>query len=363
MNILIVNLILHTHEKGVIPRHKSNHDCMIYNMARGFVANGHRVTLAASEEYRPELPDAEDFKIVYLPSKLPQIFKPSLIPWPCGLRELIKEGCFDVIISSETFQIASLQAVRTAKVPVVIWQEMAVHQRKMKKIPSKLWHNLVAPLLMRKAIVVGRSAAARDFISKYMPIVRQEYVDHGCNSSIFYPSNECDDSFIIVSQLIERKQPLKMLRAFMDFVHRPGREGYKLHVIGRGPLLEDMRLMAKEGGIEDNVMFHGFLPHSEFAAIGRRAKGMLVNTLQDLNMVSIPEAIINGTPVLMNTVPYTASFVNDKGLGIARDDWGADELEQMADGYGQFHAACVAIRDTLTEKAAAKRLADLAFRP
>lgn len=361
MNILIVNSILHTSEKGVIPRHKSNHDCMIYTLARGLTANGHKVTLAAAEEFRAENPDNEDFKVVYLPSRLPKIFKPDLLPWPIGLRTLIKTGRFDVIITSELFSISSLIAARAAKVPVVVWQEMGTHQRKMKKIPSKTWYNLIAPVFMRRAIVVGRSNVARDFARRYMPVVRETVVDHGCNSSLFFPGEESDDSFIIVSQLIERKQPVKMLDAFIQFLRRPGRDRFILHVVGRGALLDVMKARVREQGVERNVIFHGFLRQEEFAALGRRSKGMLINTLQDLNMVSVPEAIVNGTPLLMNTVPYTAGYVSENGLGIAKDNWGADELEEMADNYDRMHAACMAARDSLTEVSCAAKLVELAF--
>ena len=92
MNILLLNLILHTPEKGVIPRRQTNHDSMIYNMARGFVANGHSVTLVASEEYRPMLPESNSFNVIYLPSRLPSVFKPSLLPFPVGLYRFLKKN-------------------------------------------------------------------------------------------------------------------------------------------------------------------------------------------------------------------------------------------------------------------------------
>lgn len=356
MKILIINLILHTHEKGVIPQRRSNSDSMIFNMARGFVAAGHEVTLIASEEYRAETADDEPFGTIYLPSRLPRIFKPAVLPWPAGLRRYIRNHPADLIISSEVFSLASLIAVRTADCPVIFWQELATHQRFMKKIPSLFWYNAVASMLMRRGIAVGRSENAKSFISKYLPKVSEETVDHGCNGEVFFPGAVSEDSFVIISQLIPRKQPMKMLRAFLEFIRRPGREGYRLHVIGDGSEREAMQRLVAEAGAEENVVFHGFLSHSLFAPISRRSKGMLVNTLMDLNMVSIPESIINGTPVLMNSVPYSAGYVRAEGLGIVADEWGADELERMADGYEEMHDRCVAYRDNLTNIGCAKKL-------
>lgn len=356
MRILIINLILHTHEKGVIPRRHSNADAMIFNMARGFVSAGHEVTLIASEEYRAETPDNEPFSTIYLPSRLPAICKPSVLPWPKGLRRWLRSNPVDLIISSEVFSLATLTASLTADCPVLAWQELAVHQRFMKKIPSLMWYNIIAPLLMRRVGVVGRSENARRFISKYLPRVSDEVVDHGCNGEIFYPSEESEDSFVVISQLIPRKQPMTILRAFLDFIHRPGRENFHLHVIGKGSELEAMQQLVNEENATRNVTFHGFLSHREFAPISRRSKGMLVNTLMDLNMVSIPESIINGTPVLMNSVPYSAGYIRREGLGIVADNWGADELERLADGYREMHRNCIAYRENLTNVGCAKKL-------
>lgn len=364
MKILLINLILHTAEKGVIPRHKSNRDCMIYTMARGFVDNGHEVTLLASEEYRPEEEEENGFEVVYFPSRWPKVFRPDLLPWPKGLRAWLKEHVadYDLIVTSETFSLGTLFAALAAPEKTVIWQELAQHQRFMKELPSRLWYNVIAPLAMKKATVIGRSAKARDFMKKFLPKVADETVDHGCDALKFHPDPEArpEDAFIIISQLIERKRPDVMLRAFLDLLRRPGYGHYRLHVVGRGPLESEMRKMAEAAGASANVIFHGFMPQSEFAPLSRRTKGMLVNTQRDLNMVSIPESIVNGTPVLTNPVPYVAPFIAENRLGIVADGWGADELAEMAGNYGGFHENCMRVSPALTNTGASRRITEIA---
>ena len=360
MRILIVNLILHTHNNGVIPVRETNRDCMIYSMARGFVANGHEVTLAASEEYRCTEPEDNPFEVVYFRSRMPKVFKPWLLPWPKGLGGYVREHSFDLIVSADVFSVGTLIASRNAKCPVVAWQELAQHNRMMRQMPSRFWYGVITRLFMRNVIAVGRSLPARDFISRYCPRTSPEIVDHGCDGDVFYPSDEADDSFVIISQLIERKRPLVMLDAFLKFIRKPGFGSYRLDVIGDGPMRQTMEERVHQAGAEGNVAFHGFMSHHDFAPISRRAKGMLVNTMQDLNMVSVSEAIANGTPVLMNSVPYTASFVRGKGLGIVRDDWDEDTLKEMARGYSRFHEACVRISSTLTCTASAEKIVHIA---
>ena len=103
MNILIINCILCTAEKGVIPKRKSIKDTMICNYAMGFIANGDNVTILASEEFQPTDNETYPFDVVYFKSWLPCLFKPHLLPWPMGMRTFIREnvGKFDVVITSE----------------------------------------------------------------------------------------------------------------------------------------------------------------------------------------------------------------------------------------------------------------------
>ena len=115
MKVLIINCILTTAEHGIIKRKESISDCMISNFARGFIELGHTVTLLASEEFRPTGNDEDlPFEVIYFPSRLPQVFKPSLLPWPKGLRQWLKANAegYDLVIASESFQVSSLIAAR-----------------------------------------------------------------------------------------------------------------------------------------------------------------------------------------------------------------------------------------------------------
>ena len=134
---------------------------------------------------------------------------------------------------------------------------------------------------------------------------------------------------------------------------------YILNIVGDGPERENLEKLALSLGIEKNVIFHGYLFHTDAAPLGRRAKALLINTKSDLNMVSVPESIVNGTPVLMNEVPNTAHFVNSNGLGIAKKDWDEKDLMEMIARYEEFHLNCSNIRDSLTNESSAKKIVDI----
>lgn len=361
MNILIQNFILSTAVGGRIIRRESNRDTMIYNMARGFVANGHTVTLLASEEFRPLQPEANDFEVVYFPSRWPRVFRPWLLPWPKGLRRWLRDnaGRFDMVLSVEAFSIPSLIAARVCPGKLLVWQEMAAFQRLFFRIPAKIWYNAVCRLFMRRVPVVAMSPQARDFVSRFMSEVSDEIVGHGADGSVFFPADAVGNYFVVVSMLVGRKRIDTILRSFADYVQTEGCADISLKIIGEGPQEGELKELSRQLGIAHRVHFCGFLSHHEMAAVERQAIAMLVNTASDNNMVSMTEALANGTPVLTNVVPLSAYYVQAYSLGIVKDGWGADELRQMVDRRGEFHANCVRERSRFTNRGVAGRLCDI----
>ena len=361
MNILIINLILSTAEKGLIQRRSSIDDTMICTFARGFMALNHKVTIVAAEEFRPLGNDPENIEMVYLPSQIKKVFKPSLLPWPKGLTTFLKKNSnnYDMVITSEAFSIASLIASRICPEKLIIWQEMAFHQKKMKKMPSKFWHNVIFKLLMKKPLIVPRSQKAHDFIAEYSTRVSKTIVDHGADAEILYPTETTTDSFVIVSRLVPGKNIDKMIASFSNFISNPAFSHYTLHIVGDGNMAQTIDKQIKDNNLEEKVKMHGFMTHIELASYLRQAKALLVNTSMDLNMVTIPEAIISGTPVVMNTLPTSANFVNDNHLGIAKDNWNENTLSEIVSSYDNYHTACIRMRDNLTNIGCAKKMINI----
>lgn len=361
MNILIINCILSTAENGIVKRRKSIKDCMISNFAQGFIAAGHSVTILASEEFRPTESESYPFEIIYFKSRLPKVFKPHLIPFPIGMRKYLKANIqnFDMVVSSEAFSLATLLAASICGDKMVVWQEMAFHQNLFHKLPSKIWHNVAVRFFMNKALFVPRSLPAEKFISQYATNVSKEIVDHGANGDLLYPEEAADDAFIVVSQLVPRKNVGSIIRKFASLVNDSAYSHYRLDIIGEGTDAEMLKALAKELGIDDRVIFHGFMRHSDMAAMLRRAKAMLIDTHKDLNMVSIPESLISGTPIVTNMNTTTAQYIRRMNLGIARDGWDASDLKEIISNYDRYHKACLDVRDNLTNVGCARKMVTL----
>jgi 1,2-diacylglycerol 3-alpha-glucosyltransferase len=361
MNILILNAILFTADNNTIPKVNTIKDCMIYNMALGFKNSGHEVTLVAAEEYKPVKEEYYDLEVLFFKSRLKKIFLPPVLPLPAGLWKYLRKNKnnFDLIVSSETFSFSSLAASMVSPGKTIIWQELADHNNKFRRIPSKIWYSVVAKLFMQKALVIGRSIPAKNFISKYMRRVSDTWIDHGINLEKLKYSAAKTPNFLIVSQLIARKNVGSMIAIFKRFLEKyPECKEFKLLIAGRGDEELQLKEMVTGNNLNNNIVFLGFLNHSELNKYIAESYATLFNTKKDLNIVSIPESIASGTPVITNMVSTLSSYINSNSLGIAKNNWNEDDLKHMIENNSHYVNKCMSIRSEMSKESAAKKMVD-----
>lgn len=362
MNILILNPILFTPNNNIIPKIKSIKDTMIYNMCLGFKQLGHHVTLAAAEDYKPIEEENYDFEVLFFRSDYKKIFLPSVLPFSMDLYRYIKrnQNRFDLVISSEIFAFPSLFASVICPKKALIWQELTQHQNKFHKLPSKLWHNFVLPLFMNKInSIVPRSEQAYKFISKYHKKTSGIIVDHGINISKFGLTDKKTRTFICVSQLIYRKNIDGIIEKFYQFIQLDGYKDFILYIAGRGEEYDKLQEKIRQLHLTGKVVILGFLSHEKLSKYVRESMAFLVNTRKDLNMVSIPESIVSGTPIVTNLIPSSATYIRKNKLGIAKKEWGALDLKEIVDNNSIYVNNCIQYRHLLTNEYSAQKLMDI----
>ena len=241
---------------------KSIKDTMIYNMCLGFKTLGHEVTLAAAVDYQPIDIEKYDVEVKWFKTEYHKFCPPSVLPYSNDLKSFLKKegNGFDIIITSEVFSLWSLMATRLCPAKTVIWHELALHPRKFHHIPSKAWYNIVARLFMNNVLIVPRSEDARLFIKQYMHHVSDVCVEHGIDLSQFQCGTEKKKQFIVVSQLIARKNIDGIIRIFKKFLDKYDK-AYQLLIVGRGELENELKQLTCQFGIESQVKFFGFKSH------------------------------------------------------------------------------------------------------
>lgn len=352
MKLLIVNPILYTSETANIKRAETIKDTMIYDLCLGFMKSGIDVTLAAAENFKPRKEEEYPFKVVWLDTKLTKLFPPHTLPYCPGIKKCITENDFDLIITSEVFSLNSLMLSVRCRKKLIVWHELAKHNRLMREIPSKIWYNIVARFFFKNTLIVARSIEAKNFISQFCNTVCDRVIDHGVNLDKFTFRKDKENYFAVSSQLIKRKRIHKTLECFAAYIKKYD-SACRLYIMGEGEEKENLESLAKERNISDSVIFTGKLDHGKLIEILGKAKAMLVYTQKDNNMVSIVESIALGTPVITTEVPYNASYIKAEGLGIAKNNWNEDDMNTVSSD-DSYIKNCLNYRVKLsTEKKAA----------
>ena len=355
--VLVINPILYTAEHNRIPQVSSIKDTMIYTMCLGFLEAGCEVTLVAAKDYRPAKEETYPFPVLWFGTVWHKLFQPRCFPYMPALRRFLREHKeYDMIVSSEVFASWSYTAARLYPDKTLLWHELAAHNHMLHQLPSKFWYRFVARLMMRRAKVVPRSEAAASFIGQFMPRVAGTCIDHGVDLAKFPLPDVRDmaDLFVVVSQLIARKQIERTIEAFAGFV-RQGNAGYRLCIIGQGEEEERLKGLVGKLGLVEQVLFCGQMSHAQLMPIVARSRALLVSTRKDNNMVSIVESIALGTPVLTTSVPYNAAYIREQELGIVEDAWGADALERIVAHNERYVDNCVRYREQLSNVSCAER--------
>ena len=359
MKIIVINPILFTPEKGVIPHVTTIKETMIYDLCMAFHRAGHSVTLVAAADYAPAEPETYDFEVVFLKSIWKRVFQPSLLPFMPRVWWYLwkRRHDVDMVLTSETFSIPSLFATLIVPRKTVVWQELGVHNRKMKTLPSRIWYNVIARCFMRSSWIIPRSYVSKRFISRYMPRVG-EPIGHGVKTAPFFEekSVKCPQ-FLTVGQLIPRKNIDSIIRKFDSFLSKYLQySDYTLYVAGDGPLRDEYARQIKELGRERQIVLLGKLPHKDLFRYYRKSKATLFDSLRELNMLAIMESVAMSTPVVTNRVPFDSEVVEKESLGIAKDDWSEDDIARIIERNSEYENNCKNYALSITVDAVVQRI-------
>ena len=351
MKVLVINPIMYTSETKNIKRADSIKDTMMYDFCLAFHEMGHNVTLVGGEPFKPLKEESYPFDVLWWECKWQKLFMPNCLPYMPRTHKYIKNHRdeYELIISSEVFSINTLMAYRCAPYKVIIWHELAKHNAILKKIPSKFWYGLIARFFMKNAKIVARSIEARDFIKQYCKNVEEHVIDHGVNLDKFQAIEKKDNSFVVCSQLIERKRIDGIIEKFSSYTKKYNPD-YMLYIIGDGDLRTDLRKQAADLGLSEKIKFTGKLSHSELLPILAKAKALLVNTVKDNNMVSIVESIAVGTPIMTTDVPLNSTYIKKYRLGIVKKQWDENDLWEIVLNSEKYVNNCMQYRYRLSTK-------------
>ena len=130
------------------------------------------------------------------------------------------------------------------------------------------------------------------------------------------------NDFVFVGRLVKQKNPSLALESFSSFLKTYNLDS-RLHIVGNGELLQSMKVMARELGIMESCIFHGFLPNKEVYSVLNQAKTMIsTSVIEGLAMVRL-EALANGNCLVTTNSGGTEQYFpieSDIGVFLAKEN-------------------------------------------
>ena len=162
--------------------------------------------------------------------------------------------------------------------------------------------------------------------------------------------------FTLPSSFVPVKGVADLIEAAGVLAQRRG--GFRIDLVGDGPLRRQLTLRIRELGLEQRVALHGTLPAAEVAALMRQAAFAVVPSVWETFSVVLSEAMACGLPVVATAVGGMTERVHD-GNGVLvppRDPRRlADAIAQLLDAHRSYDRAAIAaeVRERLSPAAVA----------
>lgn len=194
------------------------------------------------------------------------------------------------------------------------------------------------------AIITVSESTKRDLVTEYdMPSERVTAVslaiDEGLDRSV--TDDECRDVLsqyaveepylLYVGTIEPRKNLERLVRAFDQVKSETGCD-HRLVIVGKkGWLFDDVFAVVRDRGLEDSVVFTGFVPDENLPAFYDGADGFVFPSLYEGFGLPPLEAMAYGTPVVVSDSSSLPEVVGDAGLLV-----NPKAVDSIADGIAQL---------------------------
>jgi glycosyltransferase involved in cell wall biosynthesis len=122
-------------------------------------------------------------------------------------------------------------------------------------------------------------------------------------------------NLLFVGSLVERKGLRELVSAAL--ITSSAHADWALHLVGGGPLTDELQAAVRAAGKEDHFRFHGLRPESDVAELLGVADGFLLPTKQEAWGLVINEAMACGIPVVASPqAGATRDLIEDGATGF-----------------------------------------------
>jgi len=296
--------------------------------------------------------------LVHLVSNRPVVLPPALPP-RCRVHDQrrrvgnwwLQTGCPRLLRRErvDVFHGTNFLAPLVAPCPTVV----TVHDLSSFLMPrTHAWRNnliqrLLPTVIRRAALVIAISRRTKEDLCQilHVPEDKIRLVYNGIGEE-FKPTDEGERRrvaedlqlperyFLAVGNLERRKNLAVLLRAFAKFSRNDGRD-YRLVLVGQdGPGAEDVRVLYRQLGLGERVIFTGYLDQESLPVVYGQARALVFPSAYEGFGLPAVEAMACGTPVIAAEGSGLAEVVGEAGLRVSPGDvdaWAAKLTEAAGD--------------------------------
>ena len=137
--------------------------------------------------------------------------------------------------------------------------------------------------------------------------------------------------------------------------------GWKLSIVGDGPIRGDLESAAARLGVSDRVSFLGMIPRADLISLIQASEAFVLNTAFESFSFQVVEAMAAGTPVITTNIGNLTEIVDDgvSGILVAPDDTQAivAAIKRLSSDSG-LRAIMIAAARTKAEQFSIERTLD-----
>lgn len=127
----------------------------------------------------------------------------------------------------------------------------------------------------------------------------------------------------------------KGVDVFIDALGHLGDDAPPAHIIGRGPLEDDLRRRVRDAGLQDRVRFRPWMTHDELGRTLETARAAVLPSRQENFSLAILSALAVGTPTISTRIGGTPEIIDDATTGLLVP---SDDATALADAIAHLQS-------------------------
>ncbi|MCD6309525.1 MAG: glycosyltransferase [Candidatus Eremiobacteraeota bacterium] len=302
----------------------------------------------------PKAPGYVEEDRVYRFSSIAFPFQPEhrfTFPFPRKILDTTDKLALDLIHLHTPFNVGWIGLYKAKKlgIPVVFthhtfWEDY-VHYFPLlpRGIARKVAYYLYHFISNRSKYIIAPSREAKKRLENIGINTTIEVIPGGINLELFSPTGgeeireeilgKSGKYLLLYVGRLGKEKNLGYLVSMMGHLYRRDKS-IRLLIVGDGPVREDLERKTWELGIEDVVIFRGYVPRENLPPYYAGADLMVFSSKTETQGVVLVESLACGTPVIAVSAEAQNELLSGKGCGVLVSG-GPDEFARIV--FGLLH--------------------------